>query len=102
MTEDAIRKHKRNQQAAGPQAVMGGTEESTAAAKVANNQAMANTTSAIAAAEEQQKDKVEQEYLNEKNNLNKEFENSTMKSAEEISKAAQGVGDVASSLSFLK
>lgn len=60
ITNDSIR--KRNRQAAGAQAVMGGTEESVAAAKAANNDAMAEATSQIAVAGDRRKDAVEQQY----------------------------------------
>lgn len=54
---------KRNQAAAGTQAVMGGTEEAAAAAREQNNQALAETASRIAADAADRKDKVEDMYM---------------------------------------
>lgn len=61
ITQDNIR--KRNQQAAGTQAVTGGTEESVAAAKATNNEALADATSQIAAMGDRRKDAIEQQYM---------------------------------------
>lgn len=91
MTEDSIR--KRNQAAAGAQAVMGGTEESVAAAKEANSQALSDTTSNIAAAADQRKDAIEQQYMATKSNLNQQLNDLTQKKAQAISSAVQGVAD---------
>lgn len=60
-TADQIR--KRNKQAAGTAAVMGGTEESVAAEKAANASAMAETASKIAAAGASRKDNIDAAYL---------------------------------------
>ena len=57
MTEESIR--KRNQQAAGSAAVMGGTDESVAAAKEANGKALSDTMSNINASAEARKDQIE-------------------------------------------
>lgn len=54
---------KRNKQAAGTAAVMGGTEESVAAEKAANASAMAETVSKIAAAGESRRDHIDAAYL---------------------------------------
>ena len=91
MTEDSIR--KRNQAAAGAQAVMGGTEESVAAAKEANSQALSDTTSNIAAAADQRKDAIEQQYMATKSNLNQQLNDLQQKKAQAISSAVQGVAD---------
>ena len=68
LTEDAIK--RRNRAAAGRAAVMGGTEESVAATKEANAKAQADAAAAIAAQGQARKDKVEQQYLGRKNELN--------------------------------
>lgn len=91
MTEDSIR--KRNQAAAGAQAVMGGTDESVAAAKEANSQALSDTTSNIAAAADQRKDAIEQQYMATKSNLNQQLNDLQQKKAQAISSAVQGVAD---------
>ena len=67
MTMDSIR--NRNRQAAGTAAVMGGTNESVAASKAANAQAMADAASQIAAAGAARKDRIENQYLARKNEL---------------------------------
>lgn len=96
MTEDSIR--KRNQAAAGAQAVMGGTDESVAAAKEANSQALSDTTSNIAAAADQRKDAIEQQYMATKSNLNQQLNDLQQKKAQAISSAVQGVADAGSGM----
>lgn len=54
---------KRNNQAAGTAAVMGGTEESVAAEKAANASAMAETASKIAAEGANRRDNIDAAYL---------------------------------------
>ena len=54
---------KRNKQAAGTAAVMGGTEESLAAEKAANASAMAETASKIAAEGANRRDNIDAAYL---------------------------------------
>lgn len=70
-TADMIR--RRNQQAAGSAAVMGGTDESVAATKEANAKALADTTSQIAVAGEQRKDKIEGQYISRKDALDEQL-----------------------------
>lgn len=70
MTEDSIK--KRNQQASGVNAVIGGSTETAAAMKQANNQALADATASVVANNESRKDAIEQQYLNSKNNLNQQ------------------------------
>lgn len=70
-TADMIR--RRNQQAAGSAAVMGGTDESVAATKEANAKALADTTSQIAVAGEQRKDKIEGQYMSRKDALDEQL-----------------------------
>ena len=96
MTEDSIR--KRNQAAAGAQAVMGGTDESVAAVKEANSQALSDTTSNIAAAADQRKDAIEQQYMATKSNLNQQLNDLQQKKAQAISSAVQGVADAGSGM----
>lgn len=67
ITEEAIK--RRNRGAAGRAAVMGGTEESVAATKEANAKAMADAAGQIAAQGEARKERVEQQYLGRKQNL---------------------------------
>lgn len=88
-TEESIR--KRNRQAAGAQAVMGGTEESVAAAKAANNQALADATSQIAVNAEARKDQIEQTYQQRDAQIDDALNNLEIKKTEAISSAVQGV-----------
>lgn len=59
----------RNRAAKGRQAVMGGTEDSTTAVKEANNKTLADTTSQIVAANESRKDAIEQQYQQNKRQI---------------------------------
>lgn len=59
----------RNKAARGRQAVMGGTEDSTTAVKEANNKTLADTTSQIVAANESRKDAIEQQYQQNKRQI---------------------------------
>lgn len=59
----------RNRAARGRQAVMGGTEDSTTAVKEANNKTLADTTSQIVAQNESRKDAIEQQYQQNKRNI---------------------------------
>lgn len=88
-TEESIR--KRNRQAAGAQAVMGGTDESTAAAKAANAQALADATSQIAVNAENRKDQIEQTYQQRDSQINEALNNLEINKAQAISQAVQGV-----------
>ena len=88
-TEESIR--NRNKQAAGTQAVMGGTEESVAAAKAANNQALADATTNIAIAADNRKDQIEQQYMQNKTDLNNQLNNLEQAKSAAISQAVQGV-----------
>lgn len=64
---DSIR--RRNQQAAGASAVMGGTGAQEAAARAQNNEAYSNVASNIAANAVARKDNIEQQYLANKQNI---------------------------------
>ena len=96
MTEESIK--NRNKQAAGSQAVMGGTDESTAAAKAANNQALSNATGTISALAERHRDRVEDQYQQNKSVINKDLENIEQQKAQDITGAIKGVTDVAGNL----
>lgn len=96
MVNDSIK--KRNKQAAGAAAVMGGAEEAVAMAKEANNQALSDTTSQIVANAEQRKDNIEQQYLNRKADLNQQLNDLQMKKAQNTAQAIQGVTSAAQSI----
>lgn len=59
----------RNKAAKGRQAVMGGTEDSTTSVKEANNKTIADTTSQVIASNESRKDNIEQQYQQNKRNI---------------------------------
>lgn len=100
LTEESIK--NRNKAAAGTQAVMGGTEESTAAAKAANNQALADATAQIAVSGEQRKDAIEQQYMENKQDLNNQLNQIEMGKAQAIAGAVQGVTSAAGDMDFGK
>jgi len=91
MTEDSI--SKRNQQAAGAAAVMGGTEESVTAAKEANSKALSDTMSSINTAAEARKSQIEQQYMTRNDNLNQQLNNLEQQKAQNIAKAVAGAGN---------
>ena len=91
MTEESIR--KRNQQAAGSAAVMGGTDESVAAAK-----ALSDTMSNINASAEARKDQIEQTYRQKDDEYVNQLNQIEQGKAQAISQAVQGVASVASKL----
>lgn len=93
MTEDNIR--RRNQQAAGNSAVMGGTTESEAAAKEANAKALSDTMSQIAVNADRRKDAIEAQYQQKKDSLNEQLNNAERQKALAIAQAAQGVSQAA-------
>lgn len=97
MTEESIK--KRNKQAAGTAAVMGGTEESVAAAKAANNQALADTMSQINAAAGARKDSIESKYQSRDAALQGQLNDIDMKKAQATAQAVQGVTDTAGNIS---
>ena len=97
MTEEAIK--RRNRAAAGRAAVMGGTEESVAATKEANAQAMAQAAGQIAAQGEARKDKIEQQYLNRKQNLNDQIDGLEGQKSSGWDIASNAIGGAASGLS---
>ena len=93
LTEDAIR--KRNRAAAGSQAMMGGNEAAVAAQREANSKATAEAAARIAAAGEARKDRIEESYLNRKQNLQDQLNNIEVGKAQNISQAVQGVSSAA-------
>lgn len=88
-TEEIIK--KRNRQAAGTQAVMGGTDESVAAAKAANNEALADATSRIAVAADARKDSIEQQYRQRDAQIDEAMNSMDINKAKSISEAVRGV-----------
>lgn len=88
-TEESIR--RRNRQAAGVQAVMGGTEESVAAAKAANNEALATATTNIAVNGEARKDAIESQYLQTDANIQQQLNDLERGKAGQIAGATRGV-----------
>lgn len=99
ITQDNIR--RRNQQAAGAQAVTGGTEESVAAAKAANNEALADAASQIAANGASRKDAIEQQYVENDNQLQNQLNNLEIGKANAIVQAVKGVAQVGSEIAGL-
>ena len=97
--EDTIR--KRNKQAAGVQAVMGGTEESVAAAKEANNEALATATTNIAVNGEARKDAIESQYQQNDANIQQQLNDLEKMKAGNISQAIQGVTGTAGNIGSL-
>lgn len=95
-TQDSIR--RRNEQAAGAQAVMGGTEESLAAAKAANNEALADVASQIVVNGERRKDTIEQQYQQTDAQLQNQLNNLEVNKANAISQAVQGVASAGAGL----
>lgn len=98
--EDSIR--KRNRQAAGAKAVMGGTEESVAAAKEMNNEALSNAAAQVVANGERRKDAIDAQFRQTDANLQSQLEAVEAGKAQAISSAIQGVtgaaGNIASAL----
>lgn len=97
--EDSIR--KRNRQATGAQAVMGGTEESVAAAKAANNEALGDVAAQIAANGERRKDAIEGQFRQADANYQNQLENIEAGKAQAGSQAIQGVAGAAGNIASL-
>ncbi len=89
LVSDSIK--RRNKQAAGTAAVMGGTDESVAMAKEANNKALSDTVSQVAANADARKDKIEGQYLQTKQDLNNQLNDLQQKKAQNTAQAVQGV-----------
>lgn len=88
----------RNKAAKGRQAVMGGTEDSTTAVKEANNKTLADTTSQIVAANDARKDNIEQQYMNRKNQLQKQQMGMETEKAADTANAVAGVAGTAANI----
>lgn len=99
ITNENIR--RRNQAAAGTQAVMGGTEESVAAAKAANNEALAEAASQIAANGERRKDQIEAQYRQTKADLDEKLNNMELGRAENLKQAALGAAEAGANIADL-
>jgi hypothetical protein len=98
LTEDSIK--KRNAQAAGAAAVMGGTEESLAAAKEANSKALSDATAQIAVNAEQRKDQIEQQYQQRDADLVNQLNQIQEGKAKAIGQAVGGLTSAAGALPF--
>lgn len=96
MTNQAIK--ERNKAAAGTQAVMGGTEESVAATKAANASALADTAAQIAVAGANRKDDIENKYIANKANINKQLNDMQTQKANNIVNAVNGVSSAANDI----
>ena len=97
-TEESIK--KRNKQAAGTAAVMGGSEEAVALAKEANNEALADATAQIAANAEARKDNIEATYMQNDNAIAEQLNQIEQGKAQAIAGAVQGVTNAASKMPF--
>ena len=98
LTEDSIK--RRNRAAAGTAAVMGGTNEAVAAEKAANAGTLASAASQIAAGAEARKDKIEQQFLANKQVLNDQMNALEQQKAENIGKAIAGVTGAVGDMDF--
>lgn len=97
-TDEAIK--RRNRQAAGTAAVMGGTDESVAAAKEAGAREEAEVTRQILAADDARKDRIENQYMQTKATLDAQMNDLRKQKADAISGAIQGVVQGAASMPF--
>ena len=95
LRQNAEEYKRRNAAAAGMAAVGGGTEESVAATKEANAKALADATANIAAAGDARKDRIEQQYMQNKRGLQGELNNMELAKANAIAQAASGFADAA-------
>lgn len=95
-TDEAIK--RRNRQAAGTAAVMGGTDESVAAAKEAGSREEAEVTRQILAADDARKDRIENQYMQTKATLDAQMNDLRKQKADAISGAIQGVVQGAASM----
>lgn len=95
LRQNAEEYKRRNQAAAGAAAVSGGTEESVAAEKERNAKALADATATIAAAGDARKDRIEQQYMSNKQGLQGQLNNMEIAKANAISQAVGGVADAA-------
>lgn len=89
---------KRNQAAAGAEAVSGGTGEKAAAAREQNNEAIGRVASAINAQGDARRDHVEDVYFARKNNLSDAQNNLKAEKSENIARAVAAAGQTAGSV----
>lgn len=89
MTEDSIK--RRNRQAAGTAAVMGGSTESVAAQQAANGEAMANVMGQVAAAGAERKDQVERQYMQTRQGIQSSAIDMEKQRAQQVADATKGV-----------
>ena len=97
-TEESIK--RRNKQAAGTAAVMGGSDEGVALAKAANNEALADATAQIAAGADARKDSIEATYMQNDNAFVEQLNQIEQGKAQAISGAVQGLTNAASKMPF--
>lgn len=95
LRQNAEEYKRRNKAAQGMAAVGGGTEEAAAATKEANAKALADATATIAAAGDARKDRIEQQYMQNKQGLQGQLNNMELAKANAISNAVGGVADAA-------
>lgn len=88
----------RNQAAKGRQAVMGGTDDSTTAVKEANNKTIAETTGQIVAQNDARKDKIEQQYQQNKQQIQGQQMQMKADEAGQTAAAIAGVAGTASNI----
>lgn len=89
MTEDSIK--RRNRQAAGTAAVMGGSTESVAAQQAANGEAMANVMGQVAAANSARKDQIDRQYLATQQGIQSSMIDMEQNRAKQTAEATKGV-----------
>lgn len=99
-TAEAVKSANRN--ARGRQAVMGGTEDSITASKDANSKAISDTAARITAANDAEKDRIENQYMNNKASIRGQQMQYDAQSANNIASATQtalgAIGNLASGL----
>ena len=88
----------RNKAAKGRQAVMGGTDDSTTAVKEANNKTIADTTGQIVSQNEARKDKVEEQYMENKRQIQGQQMQMKADEAGQIASAVSGVAGTAANI----
>lgn len=88
----------RNKAAKGRQSVMGGTDDSTTAVKEANNKTIADTTGQIVSQNEARKDKVEEQYMENKRQIQGQQMQMKADEAGQIASAVSGVVGTAANI----
>lgn len=97
-TQDMLRRN--SEQAAGSAAVSGGTDESVAQAKASATKTVGDVMSNMNAQAASRKDSIEQQYMANDTNFANQLNDLTMKKAEAINQAVQGVGQAAASSGY--